>query len=256
MKPDEVARTTIVRDILLDIAGAEAAFERHHVDYCCGGALALEEACRRAGADVDAVLATLVEEANKPGAQAPRDREMLSVPLVELVKKIVDEHHVRSRADATSLVALARDAVATDGARDPALAEIVALLETLYAELLPHLAFEERHVFPYVVALERAGHDGATPPAALFATIAEPIAEMIHEHEAADHQLHDLRDLAHDYVASEGASAATRALYAALAEQERELVRHMHLEGNVLFPRAERLEQKVRAAFRSPRRRA
>ncbi|AKF10772.1 DUF542 domain-containing protein [Sandaracinus amylolyticus] len=256
MKPDEVARTTIVRDILLDIAGAETALERHHVDYCCGGALALEEACCRAGADVHAVIATLIDEASKPGAQAPRDREMLSVPLVDLVKKIVDDHHARERADATSLVALARDAVAVDGASDARLAKIVALLETHFGELLPHLAFEERHVFPYVVALERAGLDGTPPPAALFATITEPIAEMIHEHETADHQLHDLRALAHDYVAPPTASDATRALYAALAEHERELVRHMHLEGNVLFPRAERLEQKVRAAFRSPRRRA
>ena len=80
MKPEEVARTTIVRDILLDIAGAEAAFERHHVDYCCGGALALEEACRRAGADVDAVLATLVEEASKPDAQAPVSYTHLTLP--------------------------------------------------------------------------------------------------------------------------------------------------------------------------------
>lgn len=255
MTPAEISRTTLVREILLDIAGAEAAFERHHVDFCCGGALPLEEACRRAGAEVDAVLATLAEEAAKPGAEAPRDREMLSVPLADVVRKIVGEHHERSRADASSLVALARAALDADGARNSALAPILAHLEALYAELLPHLLFEERHVFPYVVALERAGIDGAPPPAALFATIAEPIADMIREHESADHALHAIRELAGDYATPAGASEATRTLYVALAAQEKELVRHMHLEGNVLFPRAERLETKLSAAFRSRRRR-
>jgi regulator of cell morphogenesis and NO signaling len=253
MTPEEVSRSTLVRDILMEIAGATEAFERHHVDYCCGGALPLEEACRRAGVDVAAVLATLAEEASRPGAEAPRDREMLSVPLAEIVTSIVEQHPERSCADAVALVALARAALHADGARVAALPAILAHLEQLYAELLPHLLFEERHVFPYVVALERAGQEGTTPPAALFAGIAEPIADMIREHEAADHALHAIEQLAAGYTPPAGASEATRALYEALAAQEKELVRHMHLEGNVLFPRAERLEAKVREMRRPGR---
>lgn len=239
---------TLVRDVLMDVPGATTAFERHHVDYCCGGALPISEACARAGVALEVVLATLAEEAVKPGAETTRDREMLSVPLAELTSRIVAQHHERSRRDASELVARARDAASAEGDRIPALRAIAKELDALFAELVPHLAFEERHVFPYVDALERAGRDGTTPPAALFASIAEPIAEMTHEHERADHALHAIRELAHDYAPPEGASEAVRALYEALAANEKELVRHMHLEGNVLFPRAERLEQKLRTA--------
>jgi regulator of cell morphogenesis and NO signaling len=252
--PESVGPRTLVREILMEVAGATEAFERHHVDYCCGGALPLEEACARASVAVDVMMATLAEEAGKPGAETTRDREMLSIPLAEIVARIVDEHHERSRRDATELVARARAAADAEGDAIPALRAIAKHLEVLFAELLPHLVFEERHVFPYVVGLERTGREGGLLPVALFASIAEPIADMIREHESADHALHAIRDLASDYAPPDGASERTRELYAALAANEKELVRHMHLEGNVLFPRAERLETKLRDALRTARR--
>lgn len=253
--PDTIGPRTLVRDILMEVAGATEAFEKHHVDYCCGGALPLEEACARASVAVDAMMATLADEASKPGAETTRDREMLSIPLAEITAQIVEDHHERSRRDATSLVAQAREAAAAEGEALPALRAIAKHLDVLFAELLPHLVFEERHVFPYVVALERTGREGGVLPVALFESIAQPIADMIREHESADHALHAIRDLASDYVPPDGASEATRALYAALAANEKELVRHMHLEGNVLFPRAERLESKLREAYGAGRRR-
>nr|MDQ3036608.1 DUF542 domain-containing protein [Myxococcota bacterium] len=88
----EVGPRTLVREILLDVPGATEAFERHHVDYCCGGALPLEEACARASVGVDVILAALAEEAAKPGAATTGDREMLSVPLAEIVARIEAEH--------------------------------------------------------------------------------------------------------------------------------------------------------------------
>lgn len=248
----------LVREVLLDVPGAVEAFEIHHIDYCCGGGLSLREASERAQVAIDVVLATLHDEAQKPGAKTTDDREMLSVALASLVTTIVDEHHARSRSDATQLLNAARELAHAEGSSHPALYAIVKELELLFAELIPHLSFEERHVFPYIVALERAGKEGTTPPAALFASIAEPISEMMSEHERADLALHAIRDLTGDYSPPQNATAAMQMLYAALRDNERELTRHMHIEGNVLFPRAERLETKLRASWgsRPQRRRA
>jgi regulator of cell morphogenesis and NO signaling len=240
---------TVMRDIVLSTPGATAAFERFHVDYCCGGSLTLEEACARAHAPVEEVLSALAEEAARPGAQIAGG-EMLSVPLENLVERLVTVHHVRSRESAAKLPALARDAAAKEGRARPELARIAELASELFGALLPHLDFEERHVFPYVVAMERAGREGRPPPVALFSTIAEPMRDMEHEHEAADRAMHEMQQLAGEYRVPDGASDTLRALYADLDAHEKELVRHMHLEGNVLLPRAERLEQKLRTSSR------
>jgi len=233
--------TSVIRDVVLSTPGATLALERFHVDYCCGGSLSLAEACERAGAPLEAVLAALVEEAARPGAEVAGG-EMLSVPLEALVARLLDVHHMRSREAAVALVAQAKDVASAEPS--PGLARIVALVQDLFGALIPHLDFEERHVFPYVVALERAGREHARPPAALFASIAEPMRDMEREHAACDRAMHEIHGIGGEL--REGAGDRLRALLDALDAHERELVRHMHLEGNVLLPRAERLEQKLR----------
>lgn len=240
----DVGTETLVRELVLRVPGAVTVFERHHVDYCCGGALPLSEACARANVAVEAIVAALLEESAKPDAAPPPD-EMLSVPMTEIRAHIVSEHHERSRRDALTLPAMARAIADRHGGSRPALFTIAKHVESLFRDLLPHLDYEERHVFPYIDALERAGQANANRPAALFASIKEPIAEMIREHEIADHDIHAIRALTNDYVPEDDAPDEVRALYAALDANERDLTRHMHLEGNVLFPRAERLEGKL-----------
>lgn len=245
----ETSGTSVIRDVVLSTPGATLAFERFHVDYCCGGSLSLAEACERAGAPLEGVLAALVEEAARPGAEIAGG-EMLSVPLELLVGRLLDVHHLRSREAAAALVPRAKQAAAGD----PRLARIAELVDELFGALLPHLDFEERHVFPYVVALERAGRDNTRPPVALFESIAEPMREMEREHEACDRAMHEIHTIAASLRDGVGDGDPTGALLDALDEHERELVRHMHLEGNVLLPRAERLEQKLRAAAGTGRR--
>ncbi len=237
MTPAEVTPATLVRDILRHVAGAPRAFERHRVDYCCHGALPLEEACARVGARVPLVLAALLEEAARPDAEAPWNDEFES--LEDLVEHLTDTVHPSSRRDAEALRERL-DALPPDALDRATREELTRLVD----ELAPHLAYEERYVFPYVVALERTGE----APVALFESLADPFQMLLREHEHADHGLEALRALTAQYTPAPDAPEALRALYAALAAYDAALVRHMHLEGNVLFPRAERLESKTRRA--------
>lgn len=229
---------TLVRDILQRVPGAPRAFERHRVDYCCHGDLALSEASARVEADVTAVLAALAEEAARPDAEPAWGDSFDHMPLAEVVAYLRDEVHPQARDDVATLRALC-----------PAEGPLADAVRHLCDELDPHLRFEERHLFPYVLAMEDTGR---VPPA-LFDAVHEPCRMLLREHEASDHALDALRALTGGYRPPEGADEVTAKLYAALGDYDRALVRHMHIEGNALFPRARRLEEKLRASAARPR---
>jgi regulator of cell morphogenesis and NO signaling len=237
----------LVRDIVLNVPGASRAMERFRIDYCCGGEKTLEGICSETRVALADVLAALEEERAKGGET---DSELLETPLVDLVRRIVTEHHARSRGDGARLVALSAEARDAHGADDPALAEIAAETKRLFGQLLPHLDEEEKHLFPYVEELERAGAEGRAAPVALFATIRHVVKDMEHEHERCEEAMTRLRTLGGDYAITERTPQPVRELYEALDAHEKDLIRHMHLEGNVVFPRAERLETKLRSVRR------
>ena len=239
MAPDEVSPRTLVRDVLMGVPGARIAFERHQVDFCCHGALPLEDACARVGADVGAVLRALREEAAKPDAPPPWDDGLLALPLEDVVRHLAGDIHARARTETLAMIEKASSLSEVKGS------PITSELERLAAELEPHLRFEERYVFPYVVAMEVALSNGSEPPVALFASVREPIRDLVREHEHAERSLDALRELTGGYRPPEGASQGVRELYAMLSAHDEALVRHMHVEGNVLFPRAIELEAKL-----------
>lgn len=238
MRTELLAPETLVREILQRVPGAPRAFERHRVDYCCHGELSLAEASARVSADVREVLAALAEESARPDAEPAWGDSFDHMPLVDVVAHLRDEVHPQARRDIAAIRALC-----------PATGALGESVRRLCDELEPHLAFEERHLFPYVLAMEETG---LLPPA-LFDSVHEPCRMLLRDHEASDHHLDELRRLTDNYRPPEGADARAVALYRALADYDRALVRHMHVEGNALFLRARRLEEKLRAIAPRPR---
>lgn len=248
----EVTAESLVRDVVLNVPGGVAAMEKHHIDYCCGGAKTLRQVATELGLRVEWVLETIAKEREGGGST---DAELLDVPLHQVVASLVEGHHVTSRTAAERIRALANDARAA-APDDATVAELGTRADKLFAALLPHLVHEEKNLFPYVRALESAAErPGAAAPAALFSSIRDVLHDMEEEHEACDLEMQAMRELTKGYAMDDATPSAVRALYEALDAHEKDLIRHMHLEGNVVFPRAERLEVKVRSqAPRSPRR--
>jgi regulator of cell morphogenesis and NO signaling len=157
-------------------------------------------------------------------------------PLSALVRHILDSHHAFTRSQLRRLDQLSRAIVAADGAGRPE----HALLAALADDLGPHLHKEELMLFPYVLAMDAAGDgDAPSPP---FGSVENPVRMMNLEHDQVADLLRQLREVTDDYLAPPEASATTRDFYAGLAELDRDLVRHIHLETDVLFPRAVALE--------------
>ncbi len=168
-------------------------------------------------------------------------------PLAQLIDHLLVHYHAPLRADLPRLDALAERALDAhgDGTLAP-FSAIAAQLGALRAELLSHMQKEEVVLFPAINRLERASLDGSGAKDQPCGSIAYPIRAMVHEHVEAAGHLAELRRLTEGYRVPDGACGTVISLFTGLEELESELLRHIHLENEILFPRAEKLAQSQR----------
>jgi regulator of cell morphogenesis and NO signaling len=155
-----------------------------------------------------------------------------------LVDHIVATHHAYVRSALPRIAASLTTLMEVHGARHPELAQIAARFDGVAQDFLQHMRKEEHVLFPYVRELAARGPRRPSP----FGTVENPIRMMEREHEHSDAQMREIRHLANGYVPPPDGCATYRACFDELAQFERDLHRHVHLENNVLFPRAVELE--------------
>jgi regulator of cell morphogenesis and NO signaling len=172
--------------------------------------------------------------------EEPRWSEL---PAAALIKHILDQHHAFTRAQLDKIDALSREALRVHGTQHPELGAIRELFEAIEAELRPHLSKEEVILFPYIEELDVARRAGRARPFAPFGSAENPIRVMMHDHDHVDDLFRQMRVLTGDYGAPPDAGESWVALYAALRELRDDLEEHIHLESDVLFPRALELER-------------
>lgn len=218
---------------------AAAVLEQFNIDFCCGGRRSFVQGCTDAGADLDAVtgaLDTLLSASNPA-------EDVREWPLTRLTDHIVATHHAFVRGEVPTLVRQCAKIAAVHGQRHPELREVTQVIDDLAAELLEHLDKEEQVLFPYVRSL--ASNVPVASPC--FGAIANPVRMMEAEHVEAGEHLKTLRTLTRDYSIPDDACATYRVAMQRLEAFERDLHLHIHLENNVLFPRATALESERRS---------
>ena len=232
---------TTVREVALQLPESTRLFEKFKIDYCCGGNQPLAQACASAGVDVDNVMEMLAEVTQ---STSPADAvlDFQKVSLTELITHIVDTHHVFTKAEIDRLQSLADKVLAAHGGNHPELVHLDELISRLGADLKPHMFKEEQILFPYIVAMTEAADRNRPVPFAPFGTVNNPIRMMMREHDTAGEILRELRALTSDYKVPADACISYRTLYQALENFEKDLHQHIHLENNVLFPKALDLE--------------
>jgi len=218
---------TLVADIAARHPRSIDVFERHGIDFCCGGRRPLREVCREKGLDPAALAA---EVAAAAATETPADRAFADAPLSDLLDHIVDRYHAALRDDLPRLDRMAGKVAEVHGGRHAELADLAAVYHDLRAELEVHLAAEEERVFPAVRRLAAAGGAWTAEDQAALHGLEE-------EHDRAGAALARLRALSSGFTVPADGCSTYRALYEGLARLERELHEHVHLENNVLFPR-------------------
>lgn len=230
-----------VREIALESTSATRIFEKLGIDYCCGGNKSLDEACRKANLSIESVQREL--DAAARDSQAGNKRDWQHEPLSELIAHINATHHKYVRDEIARLTPLLDKVTGKHGPNHPELLHVQAVFRGLAQELTSHMWKEEMVLFPYISRMEEAVTEGEPVLPAPFGTVANPVNMMEHEHDAAGEALRALRSSSKDYVAPEGACGSYQALYRGLEEFEADLHQHIHLENNILFPRALAMEK-------------
>jgi len=217
-------------------------FKKYGLDFCCGGKKTVKQACAEKGLD-----ATKIEQELQQADKLPSSRPLpyTDWSLDFLADYIVNTHHsyvVKTLPDLRSYAAKVRQ---VHGDHHPELIRIQVLVEAINAELTSHLVKEEKVLFPYIKALVAANNNTQPLQAAHFGTVQNPINMMEMEHEAAGEYLAEIRGLSNDYTLPEDACASYSLLYRLLEEFEEDLHLHIHLENNILFPKALETEKKI-----------
>ncbi len=218
-------------------------FKKYGLDFCCGGKKTVKEACREKGLDVTRIEQELQRTDKLVTNNNPLPYNDWSVSF--LSDFIVNTHHSYVRKNLPDIRAYADKVRKVHSGRHPELLEIWKLVDEVYNELMAHMVKEEKALFPYIHELDAAKDKSDSLFATQFGTILEPIHLMEMEHEAVGQNLAKIRELTNNYSLPEDACASYSLLYRMLDEFEDDLHLHVHLENNILFPKALDIEKNL-----------
>jgi len=224
-----------------DLRKAEI-FKKYGLDFCCGGKKTVKEACAEKGLDVTRIEQEL-QQADKAYASRPLPYNEWSLDF--LADYIVNTHHAYIRKNMPDIRTYAKKVNEVHQSMHPELNKVYELVEAIHEELGGHMPKEEDVLFPFIKEMVAAEKQSKPVQAGHFGTVQNPIRMMEHEHETLGTMLLELRSQTADYRLPEDACASYTLLFKMLAELEEDLHLHIHLENNILFPKALELERKL-----------
>lgn len=217
-------------------------FKKYGIDFCCGGKKSLSKACEEKGLNPEVVK----RELNAiPESNTVQDTDFQSWDLSFLADYIVNIHHAYVREAIPALYEYTTKIARVHGANHPELIQVAKHFTNVANELESHMPKEERVLFPFIKQLNEARKKGEKLDKPAFGSIQQPINMMEMEHEAAGGELEAIREITNNFTLPEDACGTYRVAFSKLQEFETDLQRHIHLENNILFPKALALEKEI-----------
>jgi regulator of cell morphogenesis and NO signaling len=206
-----------VGKVATTVPGAADLFRRHGISFCCGGSERIDKAAEKAGLSPDVLLTELQTLMLASHREAPERT-------AELIDHLRSRYHETHRSELAWLIPLAQKVERVHSAHPQAPVGLANLLECIQADLEGHMSREEAILFPLMEQNDEV-------------VLAHPIAQMRHEHDVEARHLAALEHVTGGFTLPDGACNSWRALYTSAKKFSEDLVEHMHLENNVLFPR-------------------
>lgn len=235
----DISEPTIGQIAASDLRKARI-FKNFGIDFCCGGKKTLTQACSEKGLDLQEVtfqLENQEEESNKI------ELDYDNWDLTFLINFIVNRHHQFLLLELPEIETMASKVITEDGTCYPEVIEITGLLKEMKDELLSHMVKEERILFPYIIALNNSIDEDLSLHASHFGTVQNPINLMEMEHESVIEYLAQIKTKTNSFNPPLDASNAFKMWLVSLKEMDADLQLHIHLENNILFPKAIELER-------------
>jgi regulator of cell morphogenesis and NO signaling len=223
---------------------AAEVFAKYGIDYCCGGNKPVGQACAEKGIG----LGDLMGEIALATANGGTVNEYNQWPLGFLADYIVNHHHAYAKKQIPVITMMAEAVVTAHGKAHPEVLVLAQVWQALSGELVMHMQKEELMLFPHIKRIVHNQEEGIAVPAPRFGSVAKMVQTMEDEHEATGDQLADLEKLTNGFTAPEDACNTFMTLYAYLGEFQKETMEHVHLENNILFPKAIALETELQQA--------
>src|SRR5690606_8969698 len=238
----ELTKNSIVGAVVADNFRAADVFKKYGIDFCCGGNITIAEAAEKANGPVD----DLLESLNAATAQKDLESDLLQrLELDALADYIVERHHAYVSKNIKSKPPYLEKLAQVHGDRHPELYKVRELFAHAAEAIMSHISKEEAILFPRIRQLVAAKHQGSTPPPSPFGSIANPISAMHKEHDDEGERFRLISELTNGYTVPQDGCNTYRVGLAKLHDFENDLHRHIHLENNILFPRAIELEKNL-----------
>jgi len=232
-----------VADVVTENIKAAHIFKKHGIDFCCGGGISIKRACEKAKIDPSILMVELQNLDSAPD----RAFDYNSWKLDFLADHIVNVHHHYVEESSPLLLQYSKRVNHVHGHHYTELAEIEELVTRVVQAMAAHQRKEELILFPFIKKLAKAQAEGTAVPETHFGTVENPINMMEEEHEEAGEIMRRISELSSGFTPPQGACNTYRAFYAKLDEFEQDLHQHIHLENNILFPKALKLEKSLQA---------
>ncbi|SDI99818.1 regulator of cell morphogenesis and NO signaling [Pedobacter sp. ok626] len=210
-------------------------FKGFGIDFCCGGKKTVAEVCEKKGIDVMAVKGALELVSDEITTS---ENDYLKWDIGFLTDYIINTHHQYVKENTPFIMELANKVAKVHGGQHPETLRIAQLFSQVGADLMLHMSKEEKVLFPFIKELAAVQHQGGSVPTSAFGKVSNPIQMMESEHELAGEALHTIREITNNFTLPQDACNSYAILYKKLDEYENDLHRHVHLENNVLFPKA------------------
>jgi regulator of cell morphogenesis and NO signaling len=239
----KLTQNMTVGDIVVEFPQIRTVLETLGIDYCCGGKIPLNKAAEQAGLSADKVLADLTQALEKTEQDDASVEDWNATSLTELADHIEQTHHVFMKEQLPRLADLLNKTIRAHSERH---GEMLNRLKHTYTSLKTdieaHLGKEEQILFPLIRQMEAFQQNKGPAPDMHCGSIANPIRQMEHEHDVAGQFLTQMRRITSNYTLPDDACPTFMALFEGLDALEKDLHVHIHLENNILFPKAQDLE--------------
>ena len=233
----DLQEKTVAQIVTQNIKSADV-FKRYGIDFCCGGNVSVTKACQRKGIDVK----EFESELDKILSHVETSHDYDSWELDFLIDFIVNTHHKYVLNNVDLMLQYSNRVAHVHGESHPEVVKINELAHELVNELIPHLQKEEQVLFPYIKDMVKAKANGENV-AQKF--VQSPISVMHQEHDHAGNIVKEIAQLSNNFTPPESACNTYRAMFAKLEEFQNDLFQHIHLENNILFPKAVLLEEEI-----------
>lgn len=234
---EDIKNKTVAQIVTENIKTSDV-FKRNGIDFCCGGDVNIQAICDKQGIS----FPKIENEINTIKANTSTAHNFNSWSLDFLIDYIINAHHSYLKNNFDLVLEYTHKVASVHGENHPEVIKINTLAEALVADLRPHLDKEEQILFPYIKHLIeiKSKNEKVTNPG-----IQSPISIMKKEHDIAGDVIKEMAMVSHNYTAPEGACNTYLAMYAKLEEFQNDLFQHIHLENNILFPKALELEEEL-----------